>query len=75
MQQESMSFGMGILFGIGLLALLLSFYPQWSYPYNEGVRDAHKDAYANGLMTKEIDKDDKVIYRWVELHKLESQDN
>jgi hypothetical protein len=75
MQQESISFSLGVLCGIGLFTLLLGFYPQLSYPYNEGVRDAHKDAFANGLMTKEIDKDDKVIYRWVELHKLESQDN
>jgi hypothetical protein len=38
--------------------------------YEQGVKDTHKEAYSHGLMTKEIDKDDKVIYRWAETHKL-----
>jgi hypothetical protein len=38
--------------------------------YEQGVKDTHKEAHSHGLMTKEIDKDDKVIYRWAETHKL-----
>jgi hypothetical protein len=45
-------------------------YPSVSYPYDKGVKDTHKEAFEMGLMKKEIDKDDKVIYRWSETHKL-----
>lgn len=61
----------GIATGILIVVLYVIMFPKWSCAYNEGVRDTHKEAFANGLMAKEIDKDDKVIYRWVELHKLQ----
>jgi hypothetical protein len=58
------------MFGIILLIGILSLYPSISYPYDKGVKDTHKEAFEMGLMKKEIDKDDKVIYRWIETHKL-----
>jgi len=39
--------------------------------YKKGVKDTHREAFENGLMVKEISKDDKVIYRWIETHKME----
>jgi hypothetical protein len=36
----------------------------------QGIADTHKEAFKHGLMVKEITKDDKVIYRWVDTHKL-----
>ena len=38
--------------------------------YAAGVSDTHKEAFEHGLMTKEITADDKVIYRWIEIHKI-----
>jgi len=38
--------------------------------YALGVSDTHKEAFDNGLMVKEITKDDKVIYRWIHTEKL-----
>ena len=61
---------MGVVCGIFLLGVILSLYPSVSYPYLKGVKDTHKEAFEMGLMKKEIDKDDKVIYRWIETHKL-----
>jgi hypothetical protein len=58
------------MFGIILLIGILSLYPSISYPYDKGVKDTHKEAFQMGLMKKEIDKDDKVIYRWIKTHKL-----
>ena len=64
------TFFMGVICGISLLGVFLSLYPSISYPYDKGVKDTHKEAFQMGLMKKEIDKDDKVIYRWIETHKL-----
>lgn len=36
-----------------------------------GTERTHKEAYEHGLMVKEIDhENDKVVYRWIETHKL-----
>ena len=61
-----------IIQGIILIALgfWLTFFPNHTSMYEMGIRDAHKEAFEMGLMTKEIDKDDKVIYRYIETHKL-----
>lgn len=64
------TFCIGAVFGIALLIAVLRSFPSISYPYREGVKDTHKEAFEMGLMKKEIDKDDKVIYRWIETHKL-----
>jgi hypothetical protein len=65
------AFFMGVICGISLTAVFLSLCPSVSYPYyDKGVKDTHKEAFEMGLMKKEIDKDDKVIYRWSETHKL-----
>lgn len=71
MKDESLPpfFG-GIVMGMLAVALLVINFPKITCAYMEGVRDTQKEAFANGLMTKEIGKDDKVIYRWVETHKL-----
>jgi hypothetical protein len=38
--------------------------------YKMGVSDTHKEAFEMGLMTKDITKDDKVVYKFIETHKL-----
>lgn len=43
---------------------------KYSRPYRNGVEATHKEAFKQGLMTKEIGENDKVIYRWIETHKL-----
>tara|TARA_R110000868_G_scaffold281159_3_gene541526 strand:- start:516 stop:731 length:216 start_codon:yes stop_codon:yes gene_type:complete len=44
--------------------------PQFSSMYAAGVSDTHKEAFEMGLMTKEVTADDKVVYRWIETHKI-----
>jgi hypothetical protein len=48
----------------------VGFFPKQTRMYNLGVQDTYKEAYENGLMVKEITEDDKVVYRWIELHKV-----
>jgi hypothetical protein len=55
---------------IGVVFLTLTVYFTSNGTYEQGVKDAHKEAYEHGLMVKEISKDDQVIYRWIETHKL-----
>ena len=63
------SFVGGIMVGAGVLALIMSTWPTQFTLYHDGVRATHKEAFENGLMVKEVDKDDQVIYRWLEIHK------
>ena len=63
------SFVGGIMVGAGVLALIISTWPTYFRSYHDGVRATQKEAFENGLMVKEVDKDDQVIYRWLELHK------
>lgn len=62
--------GVGICLGMSILGLLVTFFPDSSYPYKKAIRDTHKEAFENGLMIKEISKDDQVIYRWIHIEKL-----
>jgi len=61
-----------ILFGIciGLLGVVIFRSLTSNRTYEQGVKDTHKEAFEMGLMKKEITKDDEVIYRWIETHKL-----
>ena len=59
----------GALTVLAVVAAMTLFHPKGSMLYREGVSDTHKEACANGLMIKEVAKDDTVIYRWLELHK------
>ena len=52
------------------LLLFIGLFPQYSSIYAAGVSDTHKEAFENGLMTKEVTADDKVVYRWIEAHKI-----
>lgn len=52
------------------LLIFIGLFPQFSSMYAAGVSDTHKEAFEHGLMTKEITADDKVIYRWIETHKI-----
>lgn len=60
------SFFGGIVIGMAILAISQEAWPKVFRIYNDGVRAAQKEAFEHGLMTKEVDKDDKVIYRWIE---------
>ena len=60
-----------ILFLIPMcLLLFIGLFPQYSGMYAAGVSDTHKEAFEMGLMTKEITAGDKVVYRWIETHKI-----
>jgi hypothetical protein len=59
----------GVWIVIVPLLACAAFLPPWP-TYEQGVKDTHKEAYEHGLMVKEIGKDDEVIYRWIETHKL-----
>ena len=71
MKEENplVSFVGGIMVGMGALGLIMSTWPTQFTLYHDGVRATQKEAFENGLMLKQIDKDDQVIYRWLELHK------
>jgi len=53
-----------------LILIFIGLFPQHSSMYATGVSDTHKEAFEMGLMTKEITDDDKVVYRWIETHKI-----
>ena len=55
--------------GVGALGLIMAAWPTAFSIYHDGIRATQKEAFENGLMVKEVDKDDKIIYRWLELHK------
>lgn len=59
----------GLFAIIIFLMVMIGFFPKGTLAYKEGVKDTHKEAFEHGLMVKEIDKDDKVIYLWIELPK------
>ena len=67
-------YGKGMVAGMGVISLILflmiTLYTTITIPAQreEGRKEMWRDAFANGLAVKEIDKDDKVIYRWRELH-------
>ena len=60
----------GVVVGIIAIVAIVASFTSNERTYEQGVKDTHKEAHSHGLMTKEIDKDDKVIYRWAETHKL-----
>jgi hypothetical protein len=60
----------GMLVGIFATVVIVVSFASVERTYEQGVKDTLKEACSHGLMTKEIDKDDKVIYRWSETHKL-----
>lgn len=72
MKQDSplMCLGVGVCLGMAILALVISFFPKNTIAYRQAVKDIHKEAFENGLMIKEINKDDQVIYRWIHTEKL-----
>ena len=68
MKKEDVTF---IAFLMSMCILIfIGFFPQFSSMYAAGVSDTHKEAFEHGLMTKEITTDDKVVYRWIETHKI-----
>ena len=53
----------------GLLLLIIGAFPATVFyikGVNDGVEHTFKEAYNLGFMTKEIDDNDKVIYKWSE---------
>jgi hypothetical protein len=72
MKVEHIALIMAMLLMGGIL-LSLSIWPEYSKPYTQGVDSMKKEAFQRGFMTKEIDKDDKVVYRWLEPHKYNEQ--
>ena len=69
MKKEDVTF-IAFLMSMCILIFIVGLFPQFSSMYAAGVSDTHKEAFEMGLMTKEITADDKVIYRWIETHKI-----
>jgi len=55
---------------LSLLVILMVVFEKHTTFYMDGVRDTQKEAYEHGLMIKTIDKNDKVVYSWKELHNI-----
>ena len=49
---------------LGLLIALVILFEFFPKAYREGVLDTQKEAFEKGYTIKEINKDDKVIYKW-----------
>ena len=56
-----------ICFGFVFLFILviMLWFPKSTRPYELGVDDVHKEAFAHGFMKKIITDDDKVKYEWI----------
>lgn len=59
-----------LIVSLVLICIWFGFFPEYTAMYEKGVKDTHKEAFEKSLMIKEIDKDDRVIYKWIETHKL-----
>ena len=71
-KESKFIFGLIVLtFAVLLIVAVVK--PEWTLAYKQGVLDTKREAFSHGLMTKEVDKDDKVIYRWIEPHKYNEQ--
>jgi hypothetical protein len=70
MRQDLQGFCIGVLTGAFALGIYCSFFAQNTKMYRDGVEATYKEAFAQGLMVKEITEDDKVIYRFIETHKI-----
>ena len=53
----------------GLLLAIVAFFV-FASGFELGTTIMRKEAFEHNFMTKEIGKNDKVIYRWVEPHKV-----
>lgn len=58
-----------LMLGAFLFVAWMGFFPKYTSMYELGVKDSQKEAYERGFMVKEITKDDKVVYRWIEKQK------
>ena len=64
-----------ILISAFILGCALSFCLGGMVGQNFETTRIHREAFEQGLMVKEIDHEtDKVIYRWIETHKLGYED-
>lgn len=71
MSEATQAFITGILLGLILAVGICSVNGgKHTRNYLEGVKSVQKEAFEHGLMIKEVDKNDRVIYRWVETHKI-----
>ena len=64
MEDDLKGFIVGIFIGAFILGIFCGLFPQNTRMYREGVKITHKEAYEHGFMTKEITKDDQVVYKW-----------
>ena len=64
MSDEWKAFLVGMFIGSCGLGTILTFVPTHTRIYKECQLDMFKQAYAKGYAIREIDKDDKVIYKW-----------
>jgi hypothetical protein len=51
----------------GLMIQKVSINEGFEQGKQRGIADTHKEAFEHGLMIKEITKDDKVIYKWIDM--------
>lgn len=59
-------------FAVCCVVLIVSPY-QMGFKYGKHCTtlEIYREAYASGLMEREITKDDQIVYRWKELEKLD----
>ena len=67
--EKFISCGWPVLIFVGMIFIMLAFEKHTTF-YMDGVRDTKREAYEHGLMIKTLDKDDKVVYSWKELHNI-----
>ena len=48
----------------GSILVIMTIWPEKTIFYIEAQKAMQKEAYEHGFMTKEITKDDQVIYKW-----------
>lgn len=57
---------LGAAITILIVTLPIIVWPEHTHLYKIGVKATYKEAYAKGFMRKEIDNEDKVLYKWIE---------
>lgn len=68
--EEKTIFWCVMFFAVSVIIQVFLFHLGFNYGDENGALRIKKEAFQNNFMTKEIDKDDKVVYRWVEAHKV-----
>lgn len=64
MEETTRLFLLGLAIGMVTMAFIMMSIPKHTRVYKECRLEMLKEAYAKGYAIREIDKEDKVIYKW-----------